>query len=539
MSYNIKHYLQAGYPLLWKQEQDSFRFLKELEVIANEGKTKKSGPMDLYVWDLVNGLSHYHKNELKTEIANEKNFDKFLDSVLKKMKDEKTKNEDNSKLYKNSDKHRPSMIVLLNIETVINNNIRAQQMFKEFAHYGKEFEQHVICVSTTLNYPASIEKDLAVIPYEYPTDSLIESILVSLSPGTFEKDEILKTKLVQASKGLTLTEAENAFSLAMVEHKGFNSEAVQTVQQLKTQFLGNKGILTYIPPTLNMNDVAGLENLKEWLAVRKQSLFNQKAKDFGLKEPKGVLIAGVPGGGKSLTAKAIASSWELPLLHFDISQVFGGLVGQSERQMKETLATIESVSPCILWLDEVEKAFAGVGGSGDSGATTRVFGQFLTWMQEKKSTVFVVATANDVQNLPSAFIRKGRFDEFFFVDLPNESERKAILELHLTKANRKPSNYNLSVLVNETNGFTGAELEEVINTGLYQAFYENNELKDNHLLDAIANTTPISVTMKEDIESLRSWAKERARNASNEETLVKLDDIKSKTEKTNRPIVYD
>ena len=297
--------------------------------------------------------------------------------------------------------------------------------------------------------------------------------------------------------------------------------------------LGANGILTYIPPTLSMSDIGGLENLKEWLDIRKSALFNEEATKFGLASPKGVLIAGAPGTGKSLSAKAVGSSWELPLLHFDISQVFGGLVGQSEKQMKDTLKIVESIAPCILWLDEVEKAFANVGGAGDSGATTRVFGQFLTWMQEKKATVFVVATANDIQSLPAPFIRKGRFDEFFFVDLPNEVERKAILELHLKKRNRKPTDFNMSELVKESNGFVGAELEEVINTALYNAFFEKRELKQEDLLKAIKDTTPVSVTMKEEIEGLRKWSQDRARNASKDDSEVSLDKIQTRSERRN------
>lgn len=523
MNYDIKHYLQAGYPLIWKEEHDEYKFIKELKEIAQKGKTKRTGSMDLYVWDIVKGLTYYNTNSTnKSELKNETVFDKFLDGVLNKMKAEEEKKNQNKDI-------RPSIFVLVNVEHILNQSIKAQQIFKEFIHYGKEFEQHVICVSTTLNYPKTIEKDLAIIPYKYPEEYMIEDIITNLAGSDIDK--ILKAKLVKASKGLTLTEVENALSLAIVENRGLNNNSVQTVQRIKTQMLGANGILTYIPPEMKMSDIGGLEELKEWLEIRKSALFNEEAVNFGLKEPKGVLIAGVPGAGKSLTAKAVSSSWELPLLHFDISQVFGGLVGQSEKQMKDTLKIVESISPCILWLDEVEKAFSNVGTSSDSGATTRVFGQFLTWMQEKKSTVFVVATANDVQNLPSAFIRKGRFDEFFFVDLPNRKERETILDLHFKKRNRNTSNFNMNELIDETNGFVGAELEEVINTALYNAFFDKRDINQADLIDAIRNTTPISKTMREEIEGLRDWAKDRARNASRDSEKVSLETIKSRSER--------
>lgn len=524
MNYEIKHYLQAGYPLIWKEEHDEYKFIKQLKEIAKNGKTKRTGSMDLYVWDIVKGLTHYNEDVSKTsELKSEANFDKFLDNILKKMKEEEEKKFKNKLI-------RPSIFVLVNVEHILNQSLKAQQIFKEFIHYGKEYEQHIICLSTTMNYPKTIEKDLAIIPYKYPEEYMIEDIIDNLAGSDIDK--ILKAKLVQASKGLTLTEVENALSLAIVENRGLNNNSVQTVQRIKTQMLGANGILTYIPPEMKMSDIGGLEDLKEWLEIRKSALFNEEAIKYGLKEPKGVLIAGVPGAGKSLTAKAVASSWELPLLHFDISQVFGGLVGQSEKQMKDTLKIVESISPCILWLDEVEKAFSNVGSSSDSGATSRVFGQFLTWMQEKKSTVFVVATANDVQNLPSAFIRKGRFDEFFFVDLPNEKEREAILDLHFKKRNRNSYNFNMNELISETNGFVGAELEEVINTALYNSFFDNREVEQSDLMDAIQNTTPISKTMKEEIEGLRHWAKDRARNASKESTKVSLDEIKSRSDRS-------
>lgn len=523
MNYDIKHYLQAGYPLIWKEEHDEYKFIKELKEIAKNGKTKRTGSMDLYVWDIVKGLTYYNENtSMKSELNTDVSFDKFLDNILKKMKAEEEKRNKNNEI-------RASIFVLVNVEHMLNQSLKAQQLFKEFIHYGKEYEQHVICLSTTLNYPKTIEKDLAIIPYKYPEEYMIEDIIDNLADSHIDK--ILKAKLVKASKGLTLTEVENALSLAIVENKGLNNNSVQTVQRIKTQMLGANGILTYIPPEMKMSDIGGLEDLKEWLEIRKSALFNEEAIKYGLKEPKGVLIAGVPGAGKSLTAKAVASSWELPLLHFDISQVFGGLVGQSEKQMKDTLKIVESISPCILWLDEVEKAFSNVGTSSDSGATTRVFGQFLTWMQEKKSTVFVVATANDVKNLPSAFIRKGRFDEFFFVDLPNEIERETILNLHLKKRNRNADSFNMKELIEESNGFVGAELEEVINTALYNSFFDNREVTQKDFLNAIRNTTPVSKTMKEEIEGLRNWAKDRARNASKERKEVSLDKIKSRSER--------
>jgi SpoVK/Ycf46/Vps4 family AAA+-type ATPase len=255
--------------------------------------------------------------------------------------------------------------------------------------------------------------------------------------------------------------------------------------------------------------------LKDWLTKR-AAAFTTEARAFGLPPPRGVLLLGVQGCGKSLTAKAVSSLWQLPLLRFDMGRMFGSLVGSSEENVRRAIAVAESVAPAILWVDEIDKAFAGSQGSGatDGGTTARVFSTFLTWLSEKSAPVFVVATANDISHLPPELLRKGRLDEIFFVDLPAASERAEIFRVHIAKRGRNPEAFDLEALVASSHDFSGAEIEEAINSALYEAFYAKQELTHAHVLAALEQTVPLAKTMDEQINRLRNWADGRARNAS-------------------------
>jgi SpoVK/Ycf46/Vps4 family AAA+-type ATPase len=262
-----------------------------------------------------------------------------------------------------------------------------------------------------------------------------------------------------------------------------------------------------------------LDLLKEWLRKRRAAL-SQEARAFGLPAPKGVLLLGVQGTGKSLSAKAIANLWNLPMLRLDVGRIFGSLVGASEANMRAAIRTAEAVAPCILWIDELEKGFAGVQGSGvsDSGTTARVFATFLTWMQDKRAPVFVVATANDVSQLPPELLRKGRFDEVFFLDLPTFEERKEIFAVHLRKRGRIPSDYDLDALARKSQGYVGAEIEQAIIDAMYLGFSEGREFTTDDILQSLKRQVPLSVAQREVIESLRQWLREgRAQSASFQE----------------------
>ena len=286
----------------------------------------------------------------------------------------------------------------------------------------------------------------------------------------------------------------------------------------KEQIIRKSGILDYFPKNESLKDVGGMENLKEWLKKR-QLAYDKEARDWGLKEPKGLLLLGVPGCGKSLIAKSIASSWNMPLLRLDVGKVFQGIVGSSEDNIRKAIATAEAVAPCVLWIDEIEKGLSGV---QSSGVTSRIFSTILTWMQEKTAPVFVVATANNINQLPPELLRKGRFDEIFFVDLPSQKEKENIFSIHLQKNRQNVSSFALDILAQKAEGFNGAEIEECVKEAMFTAYVESQEsniapkLQMIHILDAIKNTVPLSKTMEKQITDLRKFAVSRAKNASKE-----------------------
>ena len=390
--------------------------------------------------------------------------------------------------------------------------------------------RNVIFVSPTFTLPDDLKKDITVLDFDLPTSDEIASVLdgiirdnsggnlkVNLNPK--EKEE-----LVKAAVGLTLQEAENAFARAMVNDGCLNSEDVDIVLKEKSQVIKKSDILEYIDSKVKIEDVGGLENLKKWLSKRDKSWLDS-AKKYGLPSPKGVLLTGVPGCGKSLIAKSISSMWHLPLLRFDVSKVFNMYVGNSESNMREAIKMAEAISPCVLWIDEIEKGFSRLGGSGDSGTTSRIFGTFLSWMQEKTKPVFVVATANNIDSLPSEMMRKGRFDEIFFIDLPTFNERKQIFKVHLESRLTYPevrgdfeiNDETLKHLSNITEGFGGSELEQIVVMGLYDAFSEDRSITLNDFENAVKNTVPLSVTQAEQIISIRNWANVRAVAATAQE----------------------
>ena len=283
----------------------------------------------------------------------------------------------------------------------------------------------------------------------------------------------------------------------------------------KENVIKKSGYLEYFHPKEEMKDVGGLDVLKDWLGKRGRA-FEKGAAGFGLSYPRCILLLGIPGTGKSLTAKAVGNLWHFPLLRLDMGKIFGGIVGESESNIRGALGIAEAIAPSILWIDEIEKAMSGISSSGrsDGGTTSRVLGTFLTWMQEKTKPVFVVATANDISQLPPELLRKGRVDEIFFVDLPTQEEREEIIKIHLQKKKREPAGFDIAQLAKKSKGFSGAELEEVVKEALFQVFDAGRALRDEDMLNAIAKTYPLARTMHETIDDMRKWAQSRAVPAS-------------------------
>ncbi len=357
---------------------------------------------------------------------------------------------------------------------------------------------------------------------------LLDRIIEDVKPSgkiRVDLDDEGRERLLHAARGLTLKEAENVFAKTIVLDGKLDASDVSIVFSEKQQIVRKSGLLEYYQSEEGLDTVAGLEPLKAWLKTRGLA-FSDKAIEFGLPPPRGVLLLGVQGCGKSLCAKAVANLWKMPLLRLDIGRMFGSLVGSSEENMRSAIATAESVAPAILWVDEIDKAFAGVADSGgnDGGTASRVFGTFLTWLSEKKSQVFVIATANDIRHLPPEMLRKERLDEIFYVDLPSEPERVEVFKIHLKRRGRHPEKFHLDELAKASEGFSGAEIEEAVISGLFEAFSCGRELDQAMLRECLAATVPLSRTMSEELQRLRKWAAGRARLASGEsqtETVVR------------------
>jgi SpoVK/Ycf46/Vps4 family AAA+-type ATPase len=380
--------------------------------------------------------------------------------------------------------------------------------------------------------PPELEKDIQVLEMPLPSVDDLKKIMQQAKQryDIDDRDYQESPNLLEAALGLSTSEAQLAFSKAALEFKRLTDSEIPSIVKEKEQVIRKSGHLEYFHPKSTLDDIGGLDNLKSWLRRRREA-FTPDAREFGLETPRGVLLLGLPGTGKSLAAKAVASAWQLPLLRLDMGKIYGGIVGQSEANMRSALQMAEALSPSILWVDEIEKGLSGMQSSGstDGGTTARVLGSFLTWMQEKEKPVFVVATANHIAQLPPELLRKGRVDEIFFVDLPVQEDRREIISIHLKRRDRLDdfSLDDLEELALASKGFTGAELEEAVKEGMFLAFDEGHQLNKADILSAIEATTPLSQTMEEMISTTRKWAKGRAVAASTSEP-EKLETVDNK-----------
>ena len=317
-------------------------------------------------------------------------------------------------------------------------------------------------------------------------------------------------------RGLTEEEAERAVSQALVARYALTPESVTDVLEAKKELLRHSGMLDFVDASDTMASVGGLENLKRWLA-RRRGAWEDDARAFGLEPPRGMIILGVQGCGKSLCARAVAGEWKLPLVKFDTAAVYDKYIGETEKRIQKVFRVAEGLAPCVLWIDELEKVFAGSGpdsASADAGVSSRLLASFLSWMQDRKAPVFVAATCNNVTVLPPELIRKGRFDELFFVDLPNQAERKQIFSIQLKKRKRNPQDFDLDRVATAAKGYSGAEIDAAVQTAMYAAYSEKKDVSTQGLLDALKATVPLSTTRAEEIEELRNWARDRAVPAS-------------------------
>ena len=402
-------------------------------------------------------------------------------------------------------------------------NAAVVRKLRELGHAVKQSAKAVVLLSPVLSLPPELAQEVTLVDLAPPEGAMIHEMVGragQMAGRPAQLDQLDQERLVGAARGLTAGEIANGLARALVTYGGLDRRAIAVMAEEKRQVVRKTGVLEYLDHPEALDGVGGLGELKGWLRKRGRA-FGRQAREFGLPEPRGLLLVGAPGCGKSLVAKSVARQWDLPLLRLDVGRLMSGLVGSSEENTRKALRVAEALSPVVLWVDELEKGFAGQG--GDGGTAARVLATFLTWLQEKAAPVFVIATANDLARLPTELLRKGRFDEIFFVDLPDEAERSAILAIHLGKRRRHVPDYDLAALARACEGFSGAELEQVVIDALYDAFELGRPLADEDLHRAIAATVPLSRS-GDGFTGLRSWAAQHARAASLQAPVAALGD---------------
>ncbi|MBE9122398.1 AAA family ATPase [Tychonema sp. LEGE 07199] len=407
----------------------------------------------------------------------------------------------------------------------------------------KRSKKTIVLTSHALELPEELKEEATVIDFPLPNIQEIDSLISRIveKPEQLQVSGLAKEQLVKACQGLSRARIGRVLAKALAAKQQINESDIDGVLEEKQQAIRKTGILEFFNSRESLKNVGGLENLKQWVKMR-QDAFTDEARRYGIPNPKGVLLVGIQGTGKSLSAKTIAAEWRLPLLRLDTGRLFGGVVGESESRVRQMIQLAEAIAPCVLWIDEIDKAFGNIisGGDGDSGTSRRVFGSLITWMQEKTSPVFIVATANNVRILPAELLRKGRFDEIFFLNLPSESEREDIFKVHLQRLRpTRLREFDLEVLAKSAKDFSGAEIEQVVIDGLYRAFgtFVNGQRRDlttEDILRSIDDTVPLAAIARSQIEDLKRWAAEAgARTASNDTRLI--DELK----RYSRPLGED
>jgi AAA+ superfamily predicted ATPase len=400
------------------------------------------------------------------------------------------------------------------------NDARIKRKLRSVVQRLKFTKKSIVVTTPSSKVPEELKDEIVVVEFPSPQAQELEGVLDRLAqtPGVKVKlTRLGRDKLVQAAVGLTASQAQRVFAKAIVRDGVLDDQDIDLVTEEKKQVIRESEALEFYTAAETPDDVGGLGVLKEWLRLRERA-FTQEARDYGLPAPKGIALIGIPGTGKSLTAKMIGGLWRLPLLRLDIGSLFGSLVGESEERARRALRLAETVAPAVVWIDELEKGLAH--GGLDSGTSTRVFGTILTWMQEKTAPCFVVATANDISSLPPELLRKGRFDEIFFLDLPTLEERQEIFAVHLRKRNRLPQDFDTARLARESEGYVGAEIEQAVIDAMYVGFNEGQrEFTTDDISTALERLVPLSVSQREVVQMLREWLQEgRAQSASFQET---------------------
>lgn len=484
--------IQAQYPLIYLVTFEEERAERAIAALSQQRPQQR-----MYTWTMTHGMSEYGQEKGAGQQNNTVSPQAAVNWAMRQKE--------------------PSIFVFKDLHP-FKDSPEVTRSLRDAIEGFRGTQKTIILMSPVQEVPIELEKEVVVLDFTLPNMSELNQVLsaeLEKSRATSITTEG-REKLLKAALGLTRDEAEKVFRKSRVMAGQLTESEVNIVLSEKKQLIRRNGILDYIEEDETIDSVGGLEELKHWLKQRSNA-FTERAREYGLPQPKGMLILGVPGCGKSLIAKTTARLWGLPLLRLDMGRVYdGSMVGRSEANLRGALRTAESISPAVLFIDEIDKAFAGSAGSADSdgGTSSRIFGSFLTWMQEKTSPVFVIATANRVERLPSEFLRKGRFDEIFFVDLPNEQERKEIFKIHLGKRRSETERFDFDQLSKVCEGFSGAEIEQGLVSAMYEAFAQGREFTQLDIIAAIRATMPLSKTMSEQVTALRDWARQRARPAA-------------------------
>ena len=486
--------IRARYSLIYIPTIEEERVEKSIEQVAKQLENRP-----IYIWDFVDG---YQGN------PNDRGFGRRNPLQALEFIDKLSPNE-------------PGIFILRDYHRFLE-DVSVARKLRNLGRKFKAEPKNLIILAPQISIPNDLSEAITILEFPLPNAAEIRSEISKLLQATQQNlASSALDDLVRASQGLSLDRVRRVLGRAIAEHQSIEPADVESILEEKRQTIRQTQILDFYPTSAQMEDIGGLDNLKEWL-VRRGGSFSEKARQYGLPHPRGLLLVGIQGTGKSLTAKAIAHHWHLPLLRLDVGRLFAGLVGESESRTRQMIQLAEALSPCILWIDEIDKAFGGLDSKGDAGTTSRVFSTVVTWLAEKTSAVFVVATANNVQALPPEILRKGRFDEIFFVGLPSQSERRSIFAVHLQKVRAQNlRDFDLDRLAAETPSFSGAEIEQILVEAMHIGFSQNRDFTTNDILEAASQTIPLAVTAQEQINALQEWANSgRARLASRQGNIL-------------------
>ncbi|WP_143438571.1 AAA family ATPase, partial [Hydrocoleum sp. CS-953] len=471
--------LRSRYSIIYIQTREEERVENSITESA-----KKQGNRAVYLWDFVEG---YQNN------PNDIGFGKR--NPLQGLE-----------LLEKLPESAAAIFILRDFQRFLE-DISISRKLRNLAKKLKSQPKNIVILAPEISVPDDLTEVITIIEFPLPNSQEIsqevERLLVAMGQSLEKR---LLDEVVRASQGLSIERIRRVLAKAIATHGELQLDDVDLILEEKRQTIRQTQILDFYPAHENISDIGGLDNLKDWL-LRRGGAFSERARQYGLPHPRGLLLVGIQGTGKSLTAKAIAHHWHLPLLRLDVGRLFGGLVGESESRTRQMISIAEALAPCVLWIDEIDKGFAGFKSQGDAGTTSRVFGTFITWLAEKISPVFVVATANNIESLPPEILRKGRFDEIFFVGLPNQEERKAIFEVHLSRL--RPHNiksYDIDRLAYETPDFSGAEIEQSLIEAMHIGFSQNREFTNEDILESASQIIPLARTAEEQIKFLQDWA---------------------------------